>query len=92
MKTNFSREEVFISKYDEPLKVDFNYYPGSPGVMYKCNGDPGDPPESEEVEILYAMMDGIDVCDTLSDEEIEELEIKCMELAAGYEPRGYDDE
>ena len=27
------------------------FYPGNPGSMYRANGDPGDPPESDDVEI-----------------------------------------
>lgn len=34
------------------VEVQVSYYPGSPGRMYMANGDPGDPPESEEIEVL----------------------------------------
>lgn len=37
---------------DEPHTVDFKATPGSPGSWYKRNGDPGDPPEPGEIEIL----------------------------------------
>jgi hypothetical protein len=81
MRTRFCTEEIFVSAYDDPLIVDFNYYPGSPGSMYKKNGDPGDPPESEEVEILSARIDGVDVYDRLSDEDKATLDEQASMLA-----------
>jgi hypothetical protein len=72
MRTRFYKEEIFVSAYDDPLIVEFYYYPGSPGSMYKKNGDPGDPPEDEEVEVLSARIEnsnGRDVYDELSDED-----------------------
>lgn len=35
-----------------PVSVEYKYYPGFPGQMYRANGDPGDPPEPAEVEIM----------------------------------------
>lgn len=50
--------ETFLTLVDtdtecaEPqVSVEANYYPGSPGSMYRSNGDPGDPPEDDEVEV-----------------------------------------
>lgn len=50
--------ETFLTLVDtetecvEPqVAVEANYYPGSPGSMYRANGDPGDPPEDDEVEV-----------------------------------------
>lgn len=38
-----------FGKFD--LAIEFDYSPGSPGTMYQRNGDPGDPPEPEELDI-----------------------------------------
>ncbi|NOJ26582.1 MAG: hypothetical protein DA330_01025 [Nitrososphaera sp.] len=38
------------------LEIDFTYSPGHPGSFYNRHGDPGDPPEPAEVEILSATL------------------------------------
>ena len=86
----FSGEEVFISKFDDPLLVSFNYTKGRPGSMYKSNGDPGDPPEGDELEILSAMFDGVDVYDTLTIEEREKVVDACLQIAYEAEETNYD--
>lgn len=42
---------------DFTLIVEFDYTPGSPGTMYAPNGDPGDPPEPEELDITGIWME-----------------------------------
>ncbi len=44
------------------LEVEFDYTPGSPGTMYRSNGDPGDPPEPDELDItgIWAEWDNDD--------------------------------
>lgn len=63
---------------DEPHTVDFKCYPGLPGAWYKHNGDPGDPPEPAEVEILgvYRQLprnggEACDVTEMYADELVE---------------------
>lgn len=86
----FSRKEVFVSDcpFDDPLLVSFNYTKGRPGSMYKSNGDPGDPPEGDELEILSATFNGLDVYDTLTAEEQRKIEDACFEIA--YESDGVE--
>ena len=83
----YKGEEIFISTFDDPLLVSFNYTKGRPGSMYKSNGDPGDPPEDAEVEVLSATFNGLDVYDLLTAEEQREIEDACFEIA--YESDGY---
>lgn len=54
---------------DEELEVEVDFSPGNPGTMYRSNGDPGDPPEPDEVEIKSAirLSDGKDVSELLVD-------------------------
>jgi len=49
------------------------YYAGTPGTMYARNGDPGDPPDPDEIEIESAkrMDTGAEV--ELTEDEIEGL-------------------
>lgn len=42
------------------FEVEFNVTEGSPGFMYRANGDPGDPPEPDEIEILSIKLEGND--------------------------------
>lgn len=60
---------------DVEVIVRGKYYPGSPGSMYRSNGDPGDPPEPDEVEIVRSVLsDGTPVELTESQQaEVEEL-------------------
>jgi len=39
------------------LIVEFDYTPGSPGTMYAPNGDPGDPPEPDDLDITGIWME-----------------------------------
>lgn len=49
--------KLYVPDFDNPLYVTFNYYKGSPGHMYMRNGDPGDPPEPSEIEMLSIHLD-----------------------------------
>lgn len=59
------------------------YYPGSPGTMYRSNGDPGDPPEPDEVDILSSTLsDGTPW--ELTDSQQREAESKIVAEACDY--------
>ena len=36
----------------------FTFYPGHPGTWYRRNGDPGDPPEPDEIELHEIVLHG----------------------------------
>lgn len=77
---------VTINGYDYSVKFTFTVYGYySPGCIYLSNGDPGDPPEDEIVDVI-ADWDSCEPAEEgapqLSDEDIEEaLEAKAWELA-----------
>lgn len=48
------------------------YWPGRPGSFYKRNGDPGDPPEPDEAEILSVSLFGLDFTNIIPQEKLEE--------------------
>jgi len=59
------------------IEVEYKFYPGSPAVMYLSNGDPGYPAEPNEVEIVSAKANGVEV--ELTDAEIEQVEVAAEE-------------
>jgi hypothetical protein len=66
----------------EEVVVRGRYFPGSQGTMYLANGDPGDPPEPEDVEIHSASLhDGTPW--ELTDRQQREAEEKIIESARG---------
>ena len=87
----YDNAEIFISKYDDPLTVSFDYYKGSPAVRYLRNGDPGYPSEPAEVDLISVKLNGIEVSDTISVKEEDEIMEACFEWIADYdEPDEYD--
>ena len=48
---------------DSECSVEFRCYPGHPGSWYRRNGDPGDPPEPAELEIISVKRGGADITD-----------------------------
>lgn len=68
----------------ELWEVVYDYSPSSPGCMYKRNGDPGDPPEAEEIDIneVYAEGSTVNLLDFLSEATLENLEERISELEA----------
>lgn len=61
---------------DQDIKVTVKYHPGHPGSWYKKNGDPGDPPEDAEIEILSVTQQDrngeiIDVTDLYEDQLLD---------------------
>lgn len=66
--------KVTIILGDNTLSVDCWHTPGREGTMYRSNGDPGDPPEPEEIEIERIM---------IGQEDVTEM------MAALYVQRGY---
>ena len=78
-------------KYDpdeSEITVHFKYDAGRPAVMYLSNGDPGYPAEPDEINILKIECNGIDITDSLSTQEYEEIEIKLYE---DWQSSDYDD-
>jgi hypothetical protein len=65
-----------------PVTISFSYYAGREGSMYKRNGDPGDPPEDAEIEILSIEYSGIDHMDMFSAGALATLETYLYELMA----------
>lgn len=59
---------IDLPRYGEQdCRITFKYSPGRSGSWYKRNGDPGDPPEPAEVEIIKVAFNGIDVTDAAED-------------------------
>jgi len=52
-------------------EISFTYSPGHPGSWYRRNGDPGDPPDPAEADVVKVMCDGVDItalaADAISD-------------------------
>lgn len=44
---------------ERDCQIDFHYRQGHPGSWYRRNGDPGDPPEPDEVEVVGVHIDGV---------------------------------
>lgn len=65
------------------VEVEFNFYPGSPGRMYMPNGDPGYPPEPDELEVLSVALTTAegkaDILPYLTEAYVEELETRLLE-------------
>lgn len=78
---------------DVMLRVCFTMTPGHPGCMYLSNGDPGFPPEPNEIEIIdvrYLNDDGKPMelaAVGLADHELEQVETW---LAENFEAPGPD--
>jgi len=70
-----------LPDYDDGLEVTGEYSAGSPAVAYLSNGDPGYPEEPEEFEIHKVILNGIDIIDNLSDEELYQLEQSGIDYA-----------
>ena len=51
---------------DNTLTVNCWHTPGRAGTMYRSNGDPGDPPEPEEIEIECIKIGQEDVTELLA--------------------------
>lgn len=56
---DYNHEVPIIRNGDEiVLDVEFNYSPGRPMTMYRRNGDPGDPAEPDELELINVRAKG----------------------------------
>ena len=44
---------IEINDEEIEVSVDFQFYPGDPGLWRYSNGDPGYPPTGPEVEIMF---------------------------------------
>ena len=72
--------------------VTFTYYSGSNGTMYARNGDPGDPPEDPEVEVLSILdSEGNDIFSKLTVQEAEDLLDACHKYGADYKEEPKDE-
>ena len=78
--------ELFISRFSDPVYVDFDYYKGSPGSMYTKHGDPGNPPEAPEIELLIVRpyRGAFDITDHLTSDDITDLKDRCFEYIGDY--------
>jgi hypothetical protein len=81
MRKRYDRVELFVSGCDDALLCGFDYYSGCAPTMYRRNGDPGDPGDSPEVELLYARLGNIDMLDAMTSDERDELEAAAFEYA-----------
>lgn len=70
--------------FDCEAHITFTYSPGRPGTWYKRNGDPGDPPEPDELDIESVKVDGSEVPE-LSDRQWAIVEQACYDAVAGDE-------
>lgn len=51
------RDDLPMGLIGVVFNIDYTFTPGRPGSMYARNGDPGDPPEPEEIE--YGEMEAL---------------------------------
>lgn len=78
--------EIYLKTYDDPIFVQFNYLPSTPGRMYLSNGDPGYPPEPAEFDINAVFIGEKEITDYDYDEVYEAL----LEKESEIEERLYD--
>lgn len=73
---------------EQEYYCEYNFTPSVPGFAYRKNGDPGDPPEPEEIEITVLkpyLADhtlGPDCLKDMSEEDVELIEEKISEYEA----------
>lgn len=78
-------------------EVEFDASPYIPATMYRANGDPGDPAEGGEVELIrvslsleeVAVEEPVDLMPFLDENTLDEIEARCGEfddLFEGEEP------
>lgn len=65
---------------EQEFVFEVSYTPGRPGTMYSRNGDPGDPPESPEIDIRSAKLGQHDAS-FLFDGDFEDLYDELLEDA-----------
>ena len=61
------------------IEVQWEITPGDPGCMYQRNGDPGWPPEPDDVEIVGAFIPGSRIVLALSAEDAERIATQILE-------------
>jgi len=73
-----------VERNDEDVEVQvlYTFLRGTPQVNYQRNGDPGWPAEPDEIEISHvtSLVDGTEI--TLTDDEIERIEIEISDQEA----------
>jgi len=91
---------VLVSFYGLPLEISGEYFPGSPGSMYKRNSDPGDPPEDAEFDFHTITFHGHDMTLLFDDfdgdqkgiyRELEDIVLQEIEEQEDYYPEDEDD-
>ena len=65
---------------DLTVAVEFYYTEGSPGCNYMPNGDPGYEDEPAELEIVQVLVNNCDIMQALSEETLEAIETKLLEM------------
>lgn len=67
--------ELFIPYCDGPFYVDYSYYPATPDVLTRRNGDPGEPGDAADVDFhkIAARPEGDDLYEILSESAIDNL-------------------
>lgn len=59
---------------EHEVTVLYNYFKGRPGCMYLSNGDPGYPPEPDELEIYAVMLYGCELPPAFWEPALEVME------------------
>lgn len=87
---NFSAT-IEIEDNEIEVDVEARYTPGNPGTWYRSNGDPGDPPEPAECDILSIIgPNGPIDYDDLSSANQTIIDEKAMEEGEEYEQGSYE--
>lgn len=75
------RRDVTVTVWDDCdlLVVEARVWPGTPGTLYRRNGDPGDPPEPAEVEVLSVTRSGVEWLGELPRAVLERVEAAAIE-------------
>lgn len=79
MNTEIYEHELTLED-GRDVTVGFTYSPYVAATMYDRNGDPGDPEEGPEVNIVFLMDgDGDDILESLDDAAADELKQRILE-------------
>lgn len=84
VKVKFSSIVLDNDDVESVVTVTANVVPGSPGTMYDRNGDPGDAPSPDEVEIQHIVReDGSEIeFNSLSETTRDRLDEEAMQAYA----------
>lgn len=86
---------VTIGDMTKPVTAEFNYWPGTPDVMYMPNGDPGYPGDAPDLELTALWFgDGanslkaVNVLAYLTADEVTEIENAIIEEGVEFDEDG----